>query len=86
MRRARYAGDLADNFHVGQVIGHTIDGAAVKCVAVDYDETTDTTIVTGHHTAPTAPDGMRIRYHGNAAGTDETPEYREPVTDAIEAR
>lgn len=85
MRRARYRGDVTDQFHPGQVIGQTLGGAAVKCVAVEYNPDTDTTIVTGEHTAPTAPDGMRMRFHGNT-GTDAAPTYRAPLADDIEAR
>ncbi len=86
MKRARYRGDVSDQFAPGQVMGETTTGAIVKCVAVEYDPDTDTTVVTGEHTAPVAPDGVRIRYHGNAAGTDTVPAARPALTDTIEAR
>lgn len=86
MKRARYRGDLTDNFHPGQVIGKTVEGAYVKCVAVEYDPASDVTVVTGHSVAPTAPDGTRLRYHGSADGSDDTPADRPPLTDTIQAR
>jgi len=86
MRAARYRGDLTENFHIGQVIGQTIDGTPVKVVAVEHDPDSDTTIVTGHHTAATAPDGMRMRFHGDTAGTAGAPTYRDPLNDPIEAQ
>lgn len=86
MRRARYRGDLTANFHVGQVIGVTVEGAAVKCVAVEYDRQRDVTIVSGHHSPVAAPEGTRIRFHGDASGSGEVPQYRQPVVDDIEAR
>lgn len=85
MKAAKYRGDVTDQFHPGQILGQALDGAAVKCVAVEYDPDTDTTIVTGEHTAPVAPDGMRMRFHGNT-GSDEEPTYRAPLADPIEAR
>lgn len=86
MKRAKYRGDVTDQFRVGQVIGRTNEGVFVKCVAVEYNPDTDQTIVTGEHTAPVAPDGMRIRYHGDATGTAEPDPFAQPLTDTIEAR
>lgn len=83
---AKYRGDVTDQFRVGAVMGRTDSGVFVKCVAVEYDPDTDRTIVIGEHTAPTAPDGMRIRYHGDATGTAEPDAFQQPVTDPIEAR
>lgn len=86
MKRARYRGDVTANIHPGQIIGQTLDGVDVKCVAVDYDPGSDTTTVTGHHTAAAAPDGTRIRYHGDTTGAGQAPGWQEPLTDPIEAQ
>jgi hypothetical protein len=86
MKRARYRGDVSDQFRVGAVIGRTDSGAFVRCVGVEYDPVTDRTIVTGEHMAPFAPDGMRLRYHGDDTGGGRTPPPRPPVDDPIEAQ
>lgn len=86
MTRARYRGNVVDNFTVGTVFGEAMDGAKVKVVAVEYDPDSDMTIVTGHKTAAAAPDGQRIRYHGDAADSGAVPDVRPAVTDPIEPR
>lgn len=86
MTRARYRGNLVDNFVVGTVFGEAMDGAKVKVVAVEYDPDSDMTTITGHKTAAAAPDGQRIRYHGDAADSGDLPDMRTPLTDPIEPR
>lgn len=66
MKRARYRGDVTDQFRVGQILGRLDTGGFIRCTGVDYDPDTDQTIVIAEHGAPTAPDGMRLRYHGES--------------------
>lgn len=66
MKRAKYRGDVRAEFRVGQILGRLNDGAYVRVTHIDYDPAADRTIVTAEHGAPVAPDGMRLRYHGQA--------------------
>lgn len=70
MKRARYRGDVTDQFHVGQILGRLDSGGFIRCTGVDYDDTTDQTIVTAEHGQPAAPDGMRLRFHGENEVSD----------------
>ena len=87
MKRAKYRGDVTDQFRVGQIIGQLDSGAYIRCTAVEYDENTDRTYVDGEHTTPTAPEGMRMRYHGAADPNDQSrPDNHPPLLDPIEAK
>lgn len=66
MKRARYRGDVTDQFHVGKILGRLNTGGFIRCTSVDYDP--DTRPNHRHRRTRCAhrPDGMRLRYHGES--------------------
>ena len=63
-------------------MGPGTDGFYRKVTGVTFDRVRKLTLVE-LETQELAGDGQRLRYHGNAAGTDELPPDREPLHEEV---
>lgn len=82
-RALRFPGDRTADFHEGQAMGPGTDGLYRRVTAVTYDPRWNRTLVSVE-VIEAAPDGHRLRYHGNTVGTDELPPDRAPLQDDME--
>lgn len=82
-RALRFPGDRTADFHEGQAMGPGHDGLYRRVTAITYDHARKVTLVSVE-VIEAAPDGQRLRYHGNTAGTDELPPDRAPLQDDVE--
>lgn len=84
-RALRFNGDRTDDFHVGQAMGPGTDGFYRRVTAITFDRVRKATLVE-LEVQEVAGEGQRLRYHGNADGTDDLPPDRAPLHDEVTPR
>jgi hypothetical protein len=84
-RHLRYSGDKTDTIHVGQAMGPGTDGFYRRVTEVTYDRRWDRTRVV-LEVVELAPDGQRLRYHGDASGVGPLPAPSVASEDRIEPK